>query len=58
MVKHDVWLDPTQVGQRIILLASFPGSPHFMMQVYQDAMAIVRNKGIPDVFLTFTCNAN
>jgi hypothetical protein len=29
-----------------------------MMQVYQDAMAIVRSKGIPDVFLTFTCNPN
>ncbi len=29
-----------------------------MMQAYQDAMAIVRSKGIPDVFLTFTCNPN
>jgi hypothetical protein len=29
-----------------------------MMEVYQDAMAIVRSKGIPDVFLTFTCNPN
>jgi hypothetical protein len=26
------------------------------MQAYQDAMAIVRSLGIPDVFLTFTCN--
>jgi hypothetical protein len=46
------------VDQQIILLASFPGSPRFMMQVYQDAMAIVRSKGISDVFLTFTCNPN
>jgi hypothetical protein len=29
-----------------------------MMQAYQDAMAIVRSKGIPDVFLTFTYNLN
>jgi hypothetical protein len=29
-----------------------------MMQAYQDAMAIVQSKGIPDVFLTFTCNPN
>jgi hypothetical protein len=29
-----------------------------MMQAYQDVMAIVRNKGIPDVYFTFTCNSN
>jgi hypothetical protein len=29
-----------------------------MMQAYQDVMAIVRSKGIPNVFLTFTCNPN
>jgi len=29
-----------------------------MMQAYQDAMAIMRSKGILDVFLTFTCNSN
>jgi hypothetical protein len=46
------------VGQRIIFPASFHDSPRFMMQAYQDAMAIVRNKGIPDVFLTFICNLN
>jgi hypothetical protein len=58
MVEHDFQLHPAQVGQRIILPASFHGSPRFMMQAYQDAMAIVRSKGIPDVFLTFTCNPN
>jgi hypothetical protein len=31
MVEHDVRLDPTQVDQRIVLLASFRGSPRFMM---------------------------
>ncbi len=58
MVKHDVRLDPTQVGQQIVLPASFCCSPRFMMQVYQDAMVIVQSKGIPDVFLTFTYNPN
>jgi hypothetical protein len=29
-----------------------------MMQVYQDVMAIVRSKGISDVFFTSTCNPN
>ncbi len=58
MVEHDVQLDPTQVGQRIVPLASFHGSPCFMIQAYQDAMVIVWSKGIPDVFLTFICNPN
>jgi hypothetical protein len=58
MFEHDFRLDITQVGQQIVLPASFRDSPHFMMQAYQDAMAIVRSKGIPDVFLTFTCNPN
>ncbi len=28
------------------------------MQTYQDAIAIVRSKGILDVFFTFTCKPN
>ncbi len=58
MVEHDVRLDPTQMGQRIVLPTSFRDSPCFMMQAYQDAMAIVWSKGIPNVFLTFTYNPN
>jgi len=58
MVEHDFQLHPTEVGQRIVLPASFCNYPRFMMQAYQDVMAIVRSKGIPDVFLTFTCNPN
>ncbi|GBN25403.1 hypothetical protein AVEN_123054-1 [Araneus ventricosus] len=34
----------------------FPGSPRRMQQNYQDAMAMVRKFGMPDLFLTFTCN--
>jgi hypothetical protein len=29
-----------------------------MQQNYQDAMAIVRKHGKPDLFITFTCNPN
>ncbi|GBN81135.1 hypothetical protein AVEN_116062-1 [Araneus ventricosus] len=32
------------------------GNPHNMQQNYQDAMAMVRKFGKPDLFLTFTCN--
>jgi hypothetical protein len=44
MVEHDVRLNPAQVGQQIILPTSFRGFPRFMMQMYQDAMAIVHSK--------------
>ncbi|GBN44779.1 hypothetical protein AVEN_177839-1 [Araneus ventricosus] len=36
--------------------AIFVGSPRHMQQNYQDAMAMVRKFGKPDLFLTFTCN--
>jgi hypothetical protein len=41
MVKHDVQLDPAKVGQQIVLPASFCDFPRFMIQTYQDAMAIM-----------------
>ncbi|MCO5602344.1 hypothetical protein L7F22_056475 [Adiantum nelumboides] len=46
------------VGRRIVLPLSFIGGPRHMYQLYQDAMAIVRAKGKPDLFITFTCNPN
>jgi hypothetical protein len=58
MLEGDAGLNAAQVGRWIVLPASFPGSPWFMMQAYQDAMAIVQALGIPDVFFTFTCNPN
>ncbi|CAL4917033.1 unnamed protein product [Urochloa decumbens] len=45
-----------QVGRRILLPASFQGSPRCKEQNYQDAMAICRWAGYPDLFVTFTCN--
>ena len=29
-----------------------------MNQLYQDSMAIIREHGKPDLFITFTCNPN
>lgn len=44
------------VGKRIVLPSTFTGSPRYMMQNYQDAMAICRSMGNPDLFITFTAN--
>ena len=47
-----------QVGKMIVLPSTFVGSPRYMMQNYQDAMAVVRSTGKPDLFITMTCNPN
>jgi len=44
------------VGRRYILPSSFTGGPRYMMQHYQDIIAICRAMGPPDFFVTFTCN--
>lgn len=44
------------VGVKMLLPASFIGSNRYMAQNYQDAMAICRAYGTPDLFVTFTCN--
>ncbi|XP_019184634.1 PREDICTED: uncharacterized protein LOC109179586 [Ipomoea nil] len=49
-------VDPTTQGKRIILPSSFTGGARYMIQNYQDAMAICRLVGYPDLFITFTCN--
>ena len=43
---------------KIILPSSLTGSPRYMINNYQDAMAICRAYGNPDLFITFTCNTN
>ncbi|EGZ10749.1 hypothetical protein PHYSODRAFT_261748, partial [Phytophthora sojae] len=45
-----------QIGKRVILPDSHVGGPRYMYKAYQDSMAIVREYGKPDVFLTKTCN--
>lgn len=46
------------VVQSVVLPSSFTGSPRDMQQHYHDAMAIVREHGKPDLFITMTCNPN
>ena len=45
-----------KAGTAIILPSTFQGSPRAQQQNYQDAMAIVRKCGKPDLFITMTCN--
>lgn len=48
--------DPTTIGKRVILPSSFIGGARYMIQNYQDAMAICQWAGYPDLFITITCN--
>ncbi|XP_010527539.1 PREDICTED: uncharacterized protein LOC104804874 [Tarenaya hassleriana] len=48
--------DAKKLGKRIILPSSFSGSPRYMIGKYQDAMAICRWFGNPDLFITMTAN--
>lgn len=48
--------DHVNVGMKIILPAKVYGSPCFYFEAFQDAVAILRQLGKPDIFLTFTCN--
>ena len=45
-----------KVGKKVILPSSFAGSERNMTMHYQDAMAIIRKYGKPDLFITMTCN--
>ncbi|KAL3618781.1 hypothetical protein CASFOL_037443 [Castilleja foliolosa] len=48
--------DPKCREKRIILPSTFFGGARCMIQNYQDAMAICRSVGYPDLFITFTCS--
>lgn len=48
--------DCAKVGKSIILPSSHTGGPRYRVQNYQDAMAICKWAGYPDLFITFTCN--
>ncbi|XP_019198428.1 PREDICTED: uncharacterized protein LOC109192311 [Ipomoea nil] len=49
-------IQPSTQGKRIILPSSFTGGARYMIQNYQDAMAICRWIGYPNLFITFTYN--
>jgi len=46
----------SELGTVIVLPSSFHGSPRYMAQRLQDALAIHNKLGSPDLFITFTCN--
>ncbi|KAM6554269.1 hypothetical protein CsatB_015031 [Cannabis sativa] len=46
----------SKVEKTIILPSSHTGGPRYRVQNYQDAMALCKWAGYPDLFLTFTCN--
>jgi hypothetical protein len=48
--------DIAAAGKRIILPPSITYSPRWYTERYQDAMAITRKEGKPDLFITLTCN--
>ena len=50
--------DLSNIGKRIILPSTFTGGPRHMHKLYQNAMALIRKFGKPDLFITFTCNSN
>jgi len=50
--------DPSSIGKRIVLSASFTGGMRYMFNNCQDAMAICKRYGYPDLFITITCNVN
>ncbi|KAL7404369.1 hypothetical protein ABVT39_013730 [Epinephelus coioides] len=62
--KYKVIVDALNSGREIIperltvLPPSIYGSPRWYAKEFQDAMALVRMKGKPHFFLTFTCNPN
>ena len=56
IADHMTSADVDRLGRSVILPASHIGSPRDMHSQFQDAMAVVRRYGKPDLFITFTCN--
>ncbi|KAK1382976.1 hypothetical protein POM88_020711 [Heracleum sosnowskyi] len=46
----------SNVGKGFILPVNFLGSQRYMQQNFQDALAVYRAVGHPDIFLTISCN--
>jgi len=54
IANNDANID--NLGGLIVLPSSFISGHRHMDQLYQDSMAIVRQYGKPDLFITMTCN--
>jgi hypothetical protein len=50
--------DSSSLGRKIVLPASFTGGTRYMFDRSQDAIAICKRFGYPDLFITITCNSN
>ncbi|XP_074335081.1 uncharacterized protein LOC141672390 [Apium graveolens] len=50
-------VDSSNTGKGIVLPAGYVGSKRYMQQNFQDALAVCRYIGNPDIFLTMTCNS-
>lgn len=49
-------INADSVGGKVVVPASFTAGRRYFVMNYQDAMAICRVYGPPDLFVTFTCN--
>ena len=49
-------IDSRDIGRRIVLPSSFTGSRRYYFDQYQNALAIVRHFGKPDLFITIAAN--
>ncbi|XP_065654788.1 uncharacterized protein LOC136081402 [Hydra vulgaris] len=43
-------------GRVVVLPSTYVGSPRALNENFEDAMAIIKNYGKPDLFITFSCN--
>lgn len=50
------FMDGCDVGKAIIVPSSHTGGRRYFQECFQDALAIARVYGAPDLFSTFTCN--
>ncbi|XP_073219613.1 uncharacterized protein [Cicer arietinum] len=57
-VVHSRETHTSAVGKRLVLPTSFTGDLRYMFNNCQDAMAICKKFGYPNLFISITCNAN
>lgn len=50
------YMDPSSIGQNVILPANFTGSQRYMNYYFKDSLVICRIIGHPSLFLTMKCN--
>ncbi len=55
-LRADAGATAGSIGRTVILPSTVISSPRHMLQLYQDALAIVRARGAPSLFTTATCN--